>query len=238
MKFLVTNDDGFDAQGLQVLAKVASEFGQVVVIAPEECHSSCGHKVTTARDLRVREVRKNWLALDGAPADCARIGLLHLATDVDWILSGLNHGANLGIDVIMSGTVAAVRESRLLGYPGIAFSHYRRNREIVNWVRAERWIRSILPEILSRGRNESPASDDGARAIWNVNLPDPEGPEKELPSVVYCPIDPSPLPVRFEREGDCFRFNAVYRDRMRLEGHDVGECLGGKISISPIRHGW
>ncbi|MBC7817459.1 MAG: 5'/3'-nucleotidase SurE, partial [Planctomycetaceae bacterium] len=122
MKFLLTNDDGIDAPGLRLLAEIAREFGEVIVVAPDGVRSGCGHQVTNDRPLALTNVRPGEFACDGTPADCARLGLKHIAADVDWVLSGVNDGGNLGIDVYMSGTVAAVREAVLLGKPGIALS--------------------------------------------------------------------------------------------------------------------
>ena len=108
MKFLLTNDDGIDAPGLDVLRRAAESLGECVTVAPHEHLSGCSHRVNTHRPLWAEEVGPGRYSLDGSPADCARIGLLHLATDADWVLSGVNDGGNLGVDVHMSGTVAAV----------------------------------------------------------------------------------------------------------------------------------
>src|SRR6516162_8079498 len=108
MKFLLTNDDGIDAEGLAALAEAAAPLGTIVCVAPDSHHSGCGHRVTTDRPLRVRPLGDNRWSLDGTPADCVRVALAHVAPDVDWVLSGVNHGSNLGVDVFHSGTVAAV----------------------------------------------------------------------------------------------------------------------------------
>src|ERR1041384_8031612 len=89
-------------------------------------------------------------AVHGAPADCVRLGLLKVAPDAKWILSGINHGANLGADVHYSGTVAAVREAVLHGWPGIAVSHYRKSGVAYDWKRAAEWVTPILVDLLAR----------------------------------------------------------------------------------------
>jgi 5'-nucleotidase len=101
-------------------------------------------------------------AVHGTPADCIRLGLLHLVPDANWVLSGINHGANLGADVYYSGTVAAVREAILHGWPGVAFSHYRKGADF-DWSRATRWITPLLRELLDRPIEHG--------LFYNVNLP-------------------------------------------------------------------
>ena len=123
MKLLLTNDDGIDADGLQALL-AARAFGEPVVVAPAGPQSGCSH--TVDRSSPRRAAWRGRFAVHGTPADCTRIGLLKLVPDATWVLSGINHGGNLGADVYYSGTVAAVREAVLHGWPGIALSHYRK----------------------------------------------------------------------------------------------------------------
>ena len=111
--------------------------------------------------------------------------------DAKWILSGINHGANLGADVYYSGTVAAVREGLLHGWPGIAFSHYRRDGMEYDWARATRWVTPILAEIL--------AAPVEPGVFYNVNLP-MLPPGAADPEVVRCPLDPKPLPLNYRHE--------------------------------------
>ena len=93
MKLLLTNDDGIEAPGLCVLEQVAQEFGEVVVVAPDRHLSGCSHQVTTHQPLRITEQAANRFAVGGTPADCVRLGLLHVAPDADWVFSGVNDGA-------------------------------------------------------------------------------------------------------------------------------------------------
>src|SRR6195952_4028724 len=125
MKFLVTNDDGIDAPGLTALVAAARCCGEPVVVAPSGPQSGVSHAVTWHEGVRLEPRGQNRFAVHGTPADCTRLGLLHAVPDAKWILSGINHGANLGADVHYSGTVAAVREAVLHGWPGIAVSYYR-----------------------------------------------------------------------------------------------------------------
>src|SRR5262245_11454883 len=128
MKILLTNDDGIDAVGLGLLADVCAGLGEVTVVAPLDEQSGVGHRVQTRGALAIDERACTGLgaarrfALSGTPADCARVGLRALAVEADWVLSGLNHGGNLGVDIHMSGTVAGAREGAILGCQAIAIS--------------------------------------------------------------------------------------------------------------------
>src|SRR6478672_12012671 len=161
MKLLLTNDDGIDADGLQALLAAARRFGDPVLVAPAEPQSGCSH--TTSASIRVEPRGDGRFAVHGTPADCTRIGLLKLAPDAKWVLSGINHGGNLGADVYYSGTVAAVREAVLHGWPGVAISHYRRAGVAVDWERTVPWVQRVLRELLARPLARG--------SFYNVNLP-------------------------------------------------------------------
>ncbi|MCA1659030.1 MAG: 5'/3'-nucleotidase SurE [Verrucomicrobiaceae bacterium] len=128
MKLLLTNDDGIDAAGLEALLIAARTLGDPVVVAPAGPQSGVSHRVTWHDGVRIEPRGERRYAIHGTPADCVRLGLLKVVPDAKWILSGINHGANLGADVHYSGTVAAVREAVLHGWPGIAISHYRKSK--------------------------------------------------------------------------------------------------------------
>ena len=113
MNFLLTNDDGIDAPGLSVLCQVAEQLGEVAVVAPDQPHSGCSHRVSSEYPICLDRRADRRYALNGTPVDCTRIGMTHVAPDSDWVIAGVNCGANLGCDVLMSGTVAAVREAAL-----------------------------------------------------------------------------------------------------------------------------
>jgi 5'-nucleotidase len=225
MKFLLTNDDGIDAPGLEALAVAAAPLGEAVVLAPVEAHSGCSHRVTTHEPLRLYTARPGWHAVAGTPADCVRVGLHHVATDAACVLSGINEGGNLGADVYHSGTVAAVREAVLHGRPGIALSHYHRKGRPIDWPRAAAWLTPLLRRLL-----EQPSAPG---VYWNVNLPHPE-PEMPDPAVVFCPLDPSPLPLSFRREGDLLHYDGDYHGRSRTPGSDVDVCFRGAIAVTRL----
>src|ERR671935_1696252 len=120
---LVTNDDGVHAAGLAALAKALEELGDVYVIAPEREQSACGHALTLHRPLRVNPVGERRFAVNGTPSDCVNLGVLGFLPEAPTVIvSGINHGSNLGDDVTYSGTVSASMEGTLLGVPSIAVS--------------------------------------------------------------------------------------------------------------------
>lgn len=223
MRILVTNDDGIHAPGIPALAEIAAKFGEVTVVAPTEGVSSCGHHVTTHRDLEVKEVRPGWFSVDGYPADCVRVALSVLAKETELVLSGINDGGNLGIDLLMSGTAAAAREATLRGVLGIAISQYKARRGEANWQRAMSWTQFALGKVIQR---KPPPN-----TFWNLNLPDPQNQMNE-PPLTECAIDPSPLPVGFSYEDGIWRYTSRYQERLRVAGLDVDLCFGGAITLS------
>jgi len=228
VRFLLTNDDGIDAPGLHVLQQAARLHGDVHVLAPKDAHSGCSHLVTTHRPITLHERGTGRLCIDGSPADCTRIGLTSLGLSVDWVLSGVNAGGNLGADVFLSGTVAAVREAALLGTPGLAFSQYRRRGEPFDWDAIVPWVATLIGRLT---REPLPAG-----IFLNVNLPHlPAG--TPMPAAAECPVDLHPLPVRYRREGDVLHYDGEYHRRLRTPGSDVDTCFAGRISVSHIRIG-
>jgi 5'-nucleotidase len=127
MRFLLTNDDGIYAKGLSALYQELSKDADCLIVAPEVEQSAVGHAITLFRPLMVREVKKNGhqlgYAVTGTPADCVKIGIKELSEKpVDMVISGINLGANVGINVIYSGTVSAATEGAILGIPSMAVS--------------------------------------------------------------------------------------------------------------------
>jgi 5'-nucleotidase len=222
---LVTNDDGIDAPGILALRTAAARVGEPVVVAPVDALSGCSHRVTTHVPLRATSRPPYGYAVDGTPADCVRLGLHHLAPEAAWVLSGINAGGNLGADVYVSGTVAAVREAVLHGRPGIAFSQYLKRGLPIDWERSAAWAATVLSALLTQ-----PCAPG---AYWNVNLPH-LGPDAPEPEVVFCPLDSAPLPVRFRQEGDLWHYDGNYHGRVRSEGSDIDVCFSGRIAVTKL----
>lgn len=224
MKLLLTNDDGFDAPGLEALAEALGTLGELTVVAPHLHVSGCSHQATTHRPLELVAHRSNWYKLDGSPVDCTRVGLKRLATDADWVVSGINAGGNLGADVYLSGTVAAVREACFLGRPAIAVSQYYRGGPIP-WDISAAWAREIVVWLIEN-RRPQPGS------FWNVNLPDPA--RFRGPQPTFCPLDTQPLPVDFVEQEGRLHYRGQYHDRQRAAGSDVDVCFAGGITITAL----
>jgi 5'-nucleotidase len=123
---MMTNDDGFRAEGLHLLHERVARWADVIVVAPESEQSGTSHSLSLHRPLRLRLVREGVYALDGTPADCVYFalnsGTRALPRSPDMVISGMNHGTNLGIDVFYSGTVGGAREGALRGIPSLATS--------------------------------------------------------------------------------------------------------------------
>ncbi|MCL4205172.1 MAG: 5'/3'-nucleotidase SurE [Pirellulaceae bacterium] len=228
MKLLLTNDDGIDAEGLAALESAMSPFGVVQIVAPKEPYSGCGHQITTHRPLTIEKIAGHRTAVDGSPADCARLGLLYLATDSTWLVSGINAGGNLGVDIHMSGTVAAAREAALLGFPAIAISQYRARESRFDWGCAAERAAMVFHRL-----RDLPLA---AGTFWNVNLPDLKGDER-TPELIFCDPDQNPLAIDYERTGDCFRYRGVYQDRRHLPDTDVDHCFRGHVTASRVSSG-
>jgi len=146
---LITNDDGYDAPGIEVLADVASDFGEVWVVAPLTEMSAASHSLTMRRNITVRRVGRRTYAVDGSPVDSVLIALFEILPSwPDMILSGVNAGYNLAEDIFYSGTVSAAREGALYGVPSIAISMER--KEVMHWDTAGKVAREILEEFINR----------------------------------------------------------------------------------------
>ena len=225
MKFALTNDDGVDAPGLRTLETVCANIGSTVTVAPDLPQSGSGHRVTIQEPLRFQERGKNRYSVAGYPPDCARLALAHFASDADWLIAGINQGANLGVDTYMSGTAAAAREATIQGRPAIAISQYIGKENELDWELTSSRTAMILAEILSKPVPE--------KAFWNINIPNPDNDTVDL-EVVYCRIDPSPHAITYDLEGDSFIYQDDYHARARRAGRDIDVCMGGRISVTEV----
>jgi 5'-nucleotidase len=141
------------------------------------------------------------------------------------VLSGINAGGNLGADVWHSGTVAAIREAVLHGWPGIAVSQYRKRGLEYDWTAAASWTEAVIREIMTWPTQVG--------HFWNVNLPHLE-PRAPKPEFVRCRLDPTPLPLSYREDEGGFHYNGNYHERRREPGADVDVCFGGRIAVTEI----
>lgn len=175
MKILVSNDDGYLATGINVLTDALAEIADVVVVAPDRNRSAASNSLTLNDPLRIDKVGEKRYRVNGTPSDCVHLALTgFLQEEPDLVVSGINHGANLGDDVIYSGTVAAAMEGRFLGFPTIAVSLV--GHRLQHFDTAAR----VAVDLVQRLEKEPLPKE----FVFNVNVPDV--PFDELKGVRVC----------------------------------------------------
>lgn len=163
MRILISNDDGYSAEGIRALANALSEMAEITVVAPDRNRSGASNSLTLENPLRLDRMEDGVYRVDGTPTDCVHLAITGLLEhEPDMVVSGINAGANLGDDVLYSGTVAAAMEGRFLGSPAIAISlngHTATHFETAAWV-AKKLVNQLKTSALP------------ADTILNVNVPD------------------------------------------------------------------
>jgi 5'-nucleotidase len=163
MRLLLSNDDGYQAEGLLELARCLAEVGEISVVAPERDRSGASNSLTLTRPLRCHKAANGFFYVDGTPTDCVHLAITGLLeSEPDIVFSGINHGANLGDDVLYSGTVAAAMEGRFLGLPAVAVSLVGKSGTHFNTAAR------VALRVLDRLQGHSLPAD----TILNVNVPD------------------------------------------------------------------
>jgi 5'-nucleotidase len=231
-RFLLTNDDGINARGIDALYRELSRDAECVVVAPEVEQSAVGHAITVFRPLMVRKARKSGVvfgyAVAGTPADCVKLGICELAEGpIDLVVSGINHGGNVGINIIYSGTVSAATEAVILGVPALAISID--SHKEVDYSVAARFARKMAAFIL---KNPLP------NVVINVNVP--AIPEEQIKGVVVARQGGARIVERFDKRTDP-RDNVYYwlagetiLASQEPDDTDVGALQKGMITITPI----
>ncbi len=211
-------------------------MGQLTVVAPREEQSTRGHAVTFRDAVAVEwiehELFGRTCVVAGYPADCTRIGLAAGQGKFDWIVSGVNHGGNLGVDAFYSGTVAGAREGALHGYPAIAVSQLYRPDTPADWSRTVEWTRRVIEEVVHRPRAEY--------TFWNVNLPALESAlHPARVRTVRLSIDAVPVTYEVSSDGapnrERYLYKGTYYERAAAPGTDVEAVFDGDIAVTPIR---
>lgn len=231
MKILISNDDGVHAPGLAILANALSELGQVRVIAPDRNRSGASNSLTLYNPLRVRKLDNNFHSVAGTPTDCVHLAITGLFDeDPDIVIAGINAGANLGDDVIYSGTVAAATEGRMLGIPAMAISLVCTNHECKHFETAAAVAKMLAMQLFS---NPLPA-----QTILNVNVPD-------MPLAELKGIEVVRLGTRHRAEPTIKsvdpRGNTIYwigppgLEQDAGPGTDFHAISSGKVSITPLQ---
>ncbi|OPX17710.1 5'/3'-nucleotidase SurE [candidate division WOR-3 bacterium 4484_100] len=158
---LLTNDDGYDALGFQSLYKALKNEFEVFAVVPRFQQSGASHSLTLRRPIRVEKLRDKFYTIDGTPTDCVLLAYHDLIKkDINLVVSGINHGPNMGSDVFYSGTVAAALQGATLGIKSIAVS--MKAREYNDFKNAVRYIRDLIKRVLD---------SNISRLILNVNIP-------------------------------------------------------------------
>jgi len=242
MNVLLTNDDGISAQGLDAMRRALLEVPglEVAVIAPDSNRSATARSITTRRPLRVQEVPFSdgtiGYATDGTPVDCVRFARLGLIDgfEADLVVSGINHGSNLGDDITYSGTVAAALEALVLGLPGIAVSQQSRARELdfriggnFGFDIAAAFTARIVEEL------ETVPLPEGTLLSINVPADEPTGVEVTgLGKRIYHDA------LELEREDeDGHRHYRIYGTSPGFEdepGTDLAAVAAGRIAVTPL----
>lgn len=238
MNILIANDDGVFAPGIQALAKALRPLGRVVIVAPESERSGYSSALTLDRPLRPIQIAQDVWAVNGTPADCVYLSMNGLFDfEFDLVVSGINSGANLGDDVLYSGTVGAAFEGRLMKQPAIAVSlagsNVRSYENINDYAVAAQWVHDFI----KKGLPNLPA-----RHILNINIPDV--PELKGEKVTYQGLRSQAKPITSHVDP---RGRQVYwiglageavTDPRKTPSHiqsDFFAVANGYVSITPIQ---
>jgi len=234
-RVLITNDDGFESPGIRALLGAFAQKTEVILVAPSDERSCSSHSITARRPLVAREVEVEGVkgfAVDGTPADTVILGLnLFNHVPIDFVVSGINRGPNLGFDVFYSGTVAAAMEAAMSGVPSMAVSLVlgeHANYQLAARVALEVW--ETFGAILERERN----------LVLNVNVPDCRG-EDDIAGWSITELGDRFYFTRvreLERRVDGLRrftFEEEQRDLLLLENSDFQAVWHSRVSITPLR---
>ena len=229
MNILISNDDGYSSQGIAILARVAAEFANVRIVAPERDRSGVSNSLTLDRPLQMKQAANGFYYVDGTPTDCIHVGC-HVLSDFkpDLVLSGINNGANMGDDTLYSGTVAAATEAFLMGIHAVALSlNDTRGRY---WQTAEQAAWMILERLL-KNPPKTPV-------LWNINIP--AVPPDAVQGIKTTRLgrrhhEQSVIPMKNPRGESIYWIGPVGDISDREQGTDFGECEAGFITVTPLQ---
>lgn len=228
MRILVTNDDGIFSPGIKALGLAMAGLGEVQVVAPDVDQSAVGHGITVRRPLRFKHTASAGFGeipayrVDGTPADCVVLGV-HLLGRPDLVVSGINLGVNLGLDLTHSGTVAAALEAASMGIPAIAFSLDASEELDFTWARA--WAVRIAQAVLERGLPPG--------VLLNVNFPAGR-PRGLLLTRLSTHRFQDQVVERLDPEGRPYYWLAGAPVGEEEEGTDLWALRRGYVSLTPV----
>ncbi len=234
-RILLTNDDGIAAPGLDVLEYIASRLAREVwIVAPEHDQSGVSHSVSLHHPLRVVQHGPRRFGVTGTPGDCAVMAARHLMLDTppDLLLSGVNRGANLGMETVFSGTVGGAMTGMMLGIPSIAMSQAFRDRANVPWETARAKGAEVVRQLLAIGWNPD--------TCLNVNFPDTT-PDACGPATLCRQgiglIQGMVVETRTDPRGMTYHWLNFHRGpREQAPESDVDVLRAGRIGVTPIRY--
>ncbi|TMK42327.1 MAG: 5'/3'-nucleotidase SurE [Actinobacteria bacterium] len=242
MRVLLTNDDGIGAQGLHTLRRTLQEVAgvELAVIAPDSNRSATARSITTGRPLLVQEVQFEdgtvGYATDGTPVDCVRFASLGLIDgfEAELVVSGINHGSNLGDDITYSGTVAAALEGLVLGLPSLAVSQQSSAREL-DFRLGRHFEFDVAADFVAGLVDELRDAPLPAGTLLNVNVPGgrPEGVEvTRLGKRIYRDeLKPAPEQEEGSRRYWIYGSDPGYEDE---PGTDLAAVAAGRIAVTPL----
>jgi 5'-nucleotidase len=236
MLILLTNDDGIHAPGLLAVYRELIQLGEVHVVAPETVQSATGHGITLSAPLLTSRVTIDegvvGTAVDGRPADCVKLAVSQiLPRQPDLVVSGINSGANVGINVIYSGTVAAAIEAAFLGLPSVALSLLLRSDVPTDYARASKWSVEVIKDLLKKGI--------GKGQVASVNFP-ALPPGAATPPMKYCRQCTRPwvdtYDKRLDPRGRAYYWNSSIFTLGETESDtDVAYLREGNTTVTPLQ---
>ncbi|AQM20337.1 MULTISPECIES: 5'/3'-nucleotidase SurE [Vibrio] len=228
MKILLSNDDGVYAQGLNTLARALADLAEIVIVAPDRNRSGASNSLTLEQPLRVDFIAPNTYSVQGTPTDCVHFALNELLKDdlPDLVLTGINHGANLGDDVLYSGTVAAAMEGHFLGVQAIAFSLVG----TANFTTAAQIARQLVEQHLN--------APIPTNRLLNVNVPD--RPFEELAGIQVTRLGArhhaeSMIKQKDPRGHDIYWLGPPGKEQDAGQGTDFYAIEHGYVSLTPLQ---
>lgn len=233
MNILITNDDGIQADGIIALAKAIKEIANVYVVAPDTQRSATGHAITIHNPIMIKEeyIDDNIkvYSISGTPADCVKLGIESIFKDVniDLVLSGINNGANLGTDVIYSGTVSAAIEGLIQNKPAIAISYDSFKVSNEEYITASKHVVNLVNNI----KNNMHIFDD---CILNVNIPDRDIKGFKITKLGIRKYE-NDIEERQSPHGKRYVWiGGKIKEIIQEENSDISAIENGYISITPI----
>ena len=227
MRILISNDDGYKAEGIIWLAKSLSEIAEVTIVAPSENKSAASSSLTLGKPLKPIKIDNNVYTIDATPSDCVHLALCgFLKESIDLVVTGINFGANLGDDVIYSGTVAGAIEGRFLGLPSIAMS-------LASWECNHFDTAGIIAKMLVAQIDKAPLSNN---TIINVNVPDiPISEVKGIKSTRLGNRHKSEPSIQDSKDPSLYWIGENGKEADNAEGTDFHAVSNNFVSVTPLQ---